>query len=353
MTPVQHSDAVLAQLSGDFDALLAGTPLSELHGKRLFITGGTGFIGLWLLVALRWLNLHGADIDVTLLARHPERFLARYPTFADCRWVHWCTGDIKDYIWPETPFDAIVHAAADTSPQAAATNALFDDIACGTQRVVDHAVARRIQRVLLLSSGAVYGEQPAHVASMSEDFAGLAQPLPANDAYGRGKRRMEAIAMAAYRQHGIEAVIARCFTFSGFGLPGHLAISQFVHDALFRGHLRLTGDGTALRSYQHAADLAVWLLALLGRGQSGLAYNVGSPHGLPLLDVANRIRDLLAPGGEIELLGQGASAPRQRYIPDTRRAEKLLGVNCRTSLEEAIRRMAEAIRVDRQTRPSG
>jgi nucleoside-diphosphate-sugar epimerase len=183
---------------------------------------------------------------------------------------------------------------------------------------------------------------------MAEDFPGQALALAPDDHYGRGKRAMETYARETAAGRNIELVIARCFSFVGFGLPGHLVISQFIADALAHDSLRINGDGQAVRSYLHAADLAVWLLALLARGQAGQVYNVGSPDPLSLLEVASLVRDTLAPASRIEVLNRVAAAPRQRYVPDTQHIEQKLRVNCWTPLESAIRNMAIAQRLEQQ-----
>lgn len=342
MTIAARHRALFEHLQGDFERILPGFPLPELSGRHIFVTGGTGFVGYWLLHTIHWLNERGAKIQLTLLSRNPATFLKRHPEFRMQPWLQWVQGDIKDYSWPAGPFDAFIHGAADTSPAAARSPRLFDDIALGTQHVTAHAAAIGARRVLLVSSGAVYGEQPMALPALPENFAGLDLPLGDDDAYGRGKRAMEACALKAAESRGIEVILARCFSFVGFGLPGHLAISQFIDDALHREQLSITGDGRAVRSYLHAADLAVWLLALLGRGRSGEAYNVGSPSSLSLLETATLVRDTLAPAVQIKILNRSTNAPRQCYVPDTRRIEQELQVNCWTSLECAIRSMAKA-----------
>ena len=172
---------------------------------------------------------------------------------------------------------------------------------------------------------------------MAEDIPVQDIVLVPDDYYGRGKQAMESYAREAAAGGNIELVIARCFSFVGFGLPGHLAISQFIADALAHDDLHINGDGRAVRSYLHAADLAVWLLALLGRGQTGQTYNIGSPDPLSLLEVASLVRSTLAPASHIKVLNRAAAAPRQRYVPDTRRIQQELRVDCWTPLESAIR----------------
>lgn len=349
MTANPHREALFTHLLQDFDRILTAFPLPELTGQRVFVTGGSGFIGFWLLLACHWLNERGAGIRLTLLSRNPDVFLAKHPEFRARPWLEWVRGDIKNYRWPAGSFDCFIHAAADTSPLAAKSPQLFDDIVIGTQHVMEHAAAASAGRLLLISSGAIYGEQPETLPHMAEDFPSQTLALAPEDYYGRGKRAMESDARDAATNKNIEMVIARCFSFVGFGLPGHLAISQFIADALAHDSLRINGDGRVVRSYLHAADLAVWLLALLGRGQAGQAYNIGSPDPLSLLEVANLVRDTLSPTSRIEVLNrQGNAAPRQRYVPDIRRIEQQLRVNCWTPLENAIHSMAVAQQLEQQ-----
>lgn len=343
-----HHEALLAHLLQDFDRILPAFPLPELAGQRIFVTGGSGFIGFWLLLACHWLNERGAGIHLTLLSRNPDAFREKHPEFATRNWLEWVRGDVKSYRWPAGRFDQFIHAAADTSPLAAKSPQLFDDIVIGTQHVIEHAATASTRRLLLLSSGAIYGEQPETLPCMAEDFSGQARQLTADDHYGRGKQMMEHQAREAIAGKNIEMVIARCFSFVGFGQPGHLAISQFISDALKHDNLRINSDGRVVRSYLYAADLAVWLLALLSRGQAGRTYNVGSPAPLTLHEVASLVRDTLAPTSGIEVLNRVSTAPRQRYVPDSRRIEQDLRVSCWTPLTSAIRSTAAALTLEKQ-----
>ena len=343
MQPPRHT--IFETACSDLGVLLERTPLQELRGIRIFATGCTGFFGYWLLAALECLNRQGQAIELVALSRNPQTFLDRHPEFRGLPWLSFVTGDVTNFRLPDSRFDAVIHGATDSSPQAAANpSLLLASMIDGTRRVLDSiANAGGCRHFLLLSSGAVYGDQPASTPALKED-AGLAgDPLRPGNAYGEGKRIMEMLCACRAGTDLPAPVVARCFAFLGPHLPNHLAPAQFLRDALAGGPIVLRGDGSPLRSYLYAADLAVWLLALLARGRAGRAYNVGGADAISLAELARTIRDTVAPDAAVEILGTDSGAPRNRYLPDTRRAHDELGLEARTSLPQAIVRMAEAV----------
>ncbi|MCK9379676.1 MAG: NAD(P)-dependent oxidoreductase [Sulfuritalea sp.] len=328
----------------DLDVLLDQHPLPELAGIRLFATGCTGFFGYWLLAALECLNRQGQPIEVVALSRDPQVFVDRHPEFRGRPWLSFVQGDVANFQMPGGQFEAVIHGATDSSPRAAANPAaLLSSMIDGTRRVLDVLADAGCRRFLLLSSGAVYGDQPASISALKEDDGLAGDSLNPSNAYGEGKRIMEMLCACRADKDVPAAVVARCFAFLGPHLPSHLAPAQFLRDALACGPIVLRGDGSPLRSYLYAADLALWLLTLLARGNPGRAYNIGGAEAISLTELARVIRDTVAPGARIDILGSDSGAPRQRYLPDTRRAREDLGLEAWTPLPQAIIRMAEAI----------
>ena len=314
-------------------------------GSRLFITGGTGFIGRWLLALLARARARiGLDITATALTRDPAAFRARHPDFARQAWLTVIEGDVRDFHFPRGPFTHVIHAATDTSAAADRHRSeQFATIVDGTRRALALARESGARRFLFLSSGAVYGRQPADVDRLSETFGGAPDPLDPRAVYGEAKRAAEMLCAIAAESGEMEPVAARIFAAVGPGLPldGHFAIGNFIRDALAGGDIRVSGDGTALRSYIHAPDMAAWLMTLLCHGRSGAAYNVGSDEAISIADLARRVRDALAPHARVVVEGRAEpNALRSRYIPSIDRARDELGLACWTPLDDAIRATA-------------
>jgi dTDP-glucose 4,6-dehydratase len=318
--------------------------LHEL-GARVFLTGGTGFFGVWLVAALAHARRRlGIDIALTVLSRDPEAARRRFGAILDAPTIELIRGDIRTFEFPSGTFTHVVHGATAASAflNASQPREMFDVIVDGTRRALELATASGCTRFLLISSGAVYGPQPTSVTHVREDYAGGPSPLDARSAYAEGKRAAELLATMWASEHAGRAVVsARAFAFVAPYLPLdiHFAIGNFIRDALAAGPIRILGDGTPYRSYMYGTDLAVWLWTMLGRGQGGAAYNVGSEDGRPLRAIAERVA--LATGAELHVAREPTPerlASPERYVPDTSRAREQLGLSVRVNLDDAIRR---------------
>jgi dTDP-glucose 4,6-dehydratase len=184
---------------------------------------------------------------------------------------------------------------------------------------------------------------------LAEDWPGSPDVLAPDNAYALAKRAAEHLCMLYQQSYGIEVVIARCFAFVGRDLPldVHFAIGNFIRDALGGESIRVSGDGTPIRTFLDQEDLAHWLLTMLERGKNGEAYNVGSDEIITIGALAHLVRDLLAPGKRVHVLGEsGGSRGRNRYVPDVTKAREGLGLTVRIPLAEAIRRAAAPRRAE-------
>jgi dTDP-glucose 4,6-dehydratase len=329
------------------EALVRAQPvLAELNGASVFLTGGTGFFGRWLLALLAHARGRlGIELRLTLLSRSPDVFSRAYPELASPDWVKLVAGDIRSFSFPEGRFTHVIHAATDTSQVADRdAMALVASIVDGTRRVLDFAAGSGVRRLLYVSSGAIYGAQPADLPAIPESYPGACGPLDPGSAYGRAKRLAEQLCTVAAAESGLEIVIARAFAFVGPHLPldGHFAIGNFIGQAVRGDTIEVASDGTALRSYLYAGDLAAWLLTLLVRGVPGAAYNVGSDQTISIGELAGMVASIVRTARGVLVRGrQQADGGRNRYVPSISKARAELGLDVWTPLEAAIRRTAD------------
>ena len=330
----------------DLDHILNHTShlWKEVQGQSIFLTGGTGFFGCWLLESFAWANdqLH-LSAKATVLSRSPEAFAAKAPHIANHPAVRLIQGDVRTFDYPAGEFPFVIHAATEASAKLNQENPLlmFETVVEGTHRTLEFARTHGTRQFLLTSSGAVYGKQPPEMTHIPEDYLGAPDTMDPNAAYGEGKRAAEMLCRLYAHRFGLEPKIARCFAFVGPHLPldAHYAIGNFIRDALRDGPIRVNGDGSPLRSYLYAADLTVWLWTILLKGQPCRPYNVGSDRSINIADLARLVRQVANPGLDISVARKAdPSQPLQRYVPSTDRARNELKLEIRFPLEEAIRK---------------
>jgi dTDP-glucose 4,6-dehydratase len=200
----------------------------DLRGGQLFVTGGTGFFGRWMLESLL-----RADDDlqlgtsVTVLARDPRRFAEAAPHIAEHAAVRLHAGDVVSFEFPEAGCTHVLHMATEAGPKMSPA-ASFRTAVAGTERVLAFASAQGARKLLLTSSGAVYGPQPPDLERLPEDYLGAPRPEDASAGYGHGKRAAEYLCSVAAADTSLEAKIARCFAFVGPWAPESAVRQSFT-----------------------------------------------------------------------------------------------------------------------------
>jgi nucleoside-diphosphate-sugar epimerase len=335
-------------LAHDLDHVLTKTAglWDELRGARVFMTGGTGFFGCWLLETLLWANDRlNLGASVVVLTRDGGAFGRKAPHLAAHEAVTIHEGDVRTFHFAAGPFSHVVHAGTDTNPPRTPSDRLgvFDSIVGGTRRTLDFARQSGARRFLLTSTGAVYGRQPAGIPHITEDYAG--GPDPANPAHaGAEAKRAAEMLCALHADAHFTPTIARCFAFVGPYLPldSHLAAGNFVRDALRGGPIQVLGDGTACRSYLYAADLAIWLWTILLRGQAARPYNVGSEEAISIAGLARAVARRCTPAPAVRIAATPEpGAAVDRYVPGTARARTELGLAMTVDLDDALTRTVD------------
>ena len=279
----------------DLEEVAARVETSGLRGKTIVITGGTGFVGRWMVETFAYLNqAHRLDARMLVVSRNPKPPMIGWDAL------------------PER-FDLVIHGATPSADELArGDSSLVDDTVALTRTMLDAAEHAGAQRFLYLSSGAVY--------------------LPPSP-YGETKHRSERLCA----ESPLQTIIARAFAFIGPYIPldGKFAAGNFLKNALDRTPIDVRGDGTPLRSYMYMSELAIWLWTLLLRGNG--TYDVGSEDAVSIAELAREAGKLA--DVPVTIHGRAvAGKPPERYVPSTDRARNELGLQQTISWQTALRK---------------
>ena len=300
---------------------------------KFLVTGGAGFLGSAL--ANRLVN-DGHEVHVIddLSAGDPARLDPK---------VLFSRGDVNDRpkLWTLLQgVQCVYHLAARVSVAESvlypreynATNV------GGTVSVMEAMRDVGVRRVVLASSGAVYGEnqtQPLH-----EDLA----PDPASP-YAVSKLAAESYVRTIGKLWGIETVILRVFNAYGPGQPLPAAhppvIPRFLKRALGGGSVVVAGDGSQTRDYVYIADVVSALAAAaFTDGIDRQVINVGSGVETSGHELVKAISAVI--GKPVDVIHNPLeSGGVSRMMADLTRAEALLNYRPRVSLADGLRRMVE------------
>ena len=336
----------IALVTADAEAVLDGRIgwFDALRGEHLYISGGTGILGTWLLELIKVLNeSHGFCIKVTAYSRRARDFAARWPHLGRVEGFRFEEGDVRYFT--EFPSDVryIIHAAALTDRRLLASqpSSVGEVNGVGTLRILRAAnLLEDVRKFVLLSSGLVYGTQPWDMPRVDESFAGSLRCNDVGAVYAESKRFAEVAAQSAISETKLPVVTLRPFAFVGpyqsLQLPW--AVTDFIRDSFTGGPIRIMGDGATVRSLMYASDFAFCVLAALAQGKPHEIYNIGSPEPIDLLTLAKMITGSFTPAPEIRTgLGQSGH-DHTKLVPDIQKAQKDLGLEVTVSLKDAIQK---------------
>lgn len=311
----------------------------QLHNQNIFLTGGTGFFGIWIIELFLLANKSfELNANLYVLSRNPERFFNLHPRFKNEKSLHVVIGDIKTF---ETPanvnFGYVIHGATEVhQPDLQKQISSIEDSLVGSKRILDLCENQNVKNLLYISSGAVYGKAPAG-EKFDEKYRGTPDIASRGFAYAEAKRISEWLCLNATGKTSVS--LARCFAFAGpyLDLNSAFAVTHFIKNILDRKPIVIEGDGKAVRSYMYAADLAFWLWTLLLAGQNKQIYNVGSDQEITILELAQKLTEISGADLKVEVKNQHAvKGVDDRYVPNVNKAKSDLHLDLHFNLDETL-----------------
>ena len=297
---------------------------------RAVVTGGAGFIGSHL--CERLLHEHHDVVCV-------DNFLTSSPDNVEhlmgdrhFQLNHW---DITRGLDMPGPVDAVFHLASPASP-ADYLKLPLETLrvgSAGAWHSLDLAAAKGA-RFLLASTSESYGDPLVH--PQPESYWGHVNPVGPRSVYDEAKRFGEALTMAYRRTRGVDAKIVRIFNTFGPRMRADdgRAIPTFIGQALRGEPITVTGDGSQTRSLCYVDDLVDGLLRMLASDHGG-PVNLGNPHEVSMLELAQWIGKLTKATSEITLIPRPQDDPERRR-PDISLARELLDWEPMTPVERGL-----------------
>jgi UDP-glucose 4-epimerase len=292
----------------------------ELRGRRVLITGGSGFVGRHVVAQL---TRHGALVRVVDLKAHPDQS------------VDLVQGDITDRAVLERAFeggiDAVVHLAAVTSvlrslehPQLTyATNV------AGTSEVLEAARAAGVGALAFASTNAVTG--PMEGSAISETA-----PLRPLTPYGATKAAAEMLMSAYTSSYGIRCASLRLTNVYGPGMQAKDSIvARLMRAIRLKGTFEIYGDGRQVRDYVHVEDVAAAVQLAITHAEWQGPMVIGTGRSLSVLAVIDEVRR--TSGAQLEVLhGPAKPGEMPAVVVDPSRA-RAAGWSPRYDFREGLR----------------
>lgn len=348
-----HSSQINRIILEDVEEIVSNAPVdwNIFSGKRVLITGASGFLPSYLVESLLYLNrTRRLDIQITALVRNRENYEKRFAHHLDNPKLTVLVQDVSRPISLALPHHFIIHAASQASPKYYGVDPVgtLSANVLGTLQLLELARSHPVISFMYVSSGEVYGETKS--VPTKESDCGFIDPTSVRSCYAESKRMGENMCVSWHHQFGVPAKIVRPFHTYGPGmrLDDGRVYADFVADVINGRQIILKSDGLATRAFCYLADAVAGFWTVLLRGENARAYNIGNPDGeISIRDLAKLVASLF-PEKHVTVAFRARqhdekylASPISRACPDITLARGL-GWNPKTSLQDGFRRTIES-----------
>ena len=340
-------------ISYDVEQLIlrSAVKVESFRGKTILVTGGTGFFGIWMLLA--WLRIKQTlndEMRIIVISRSPENFIQTYKQYAQLKNVEYIKSDITKFKLNQTKVNYLIHMAATNAietfggvDQLSKLEMLYE----GTKNVLEQC-GDSLEKVLYTSSGVAYGINK-NVLMQENDHTGP-DTLQLGSSLSLGKLVAEYLITYYAEKNNFSYSIARCFAFAGQYLPLdlHYAFGNFVDSALNREKIIVRGSGEDIRSYLYVGDAVGWLIRLLAAPDNQI-YNVGSENAISIKSLAEKIAQKSGKNTEVQVQGittNEGNFLRSSYLPSNSKIKTNYdGISEWTTIDEIINKMLSPLNI--------
>ncbi|MDO8518323.1 MAG: NAD-dependent epimerase/dehydratase family protein [bacterium] len=329
-----------------------GEEAHKLSGKTVLISGGSGFLGKYLIGALCYLN------DTTL--QKPCRIISVDNFITGSPHAHFSYkgrddvlevwGDVSQPLPVREDVNYIIHAAGLASPVYYKKYPLetIESAVSGIKNLLELGRKQKnLEGFLFFSSSEIYGDPDESAVPTPETYHGYVSSVGPRACYDESKRLGETIATIYFEQFGMPTTIVRPFNVFGPGM-GHAdrrVLPMFAYKALNKQPIPVHGDGHQTRTFCYITDAATGFLKVMLRGKPGGVYNIGSEENeISMKNLAELFIKLEGNSATYQLIPYPSNYPGgepQRRCPDIRKARADLAFVPQVNLENGLKRFIE------------
>jgi CDP-glucose 4,6-dehydratase len=304
--------------------------------KNVLITGCTGLLGSWLTDALiaKKANIIGLVRDSV-----PKSRLFQSKSIHKIVTVR---GDVENYfllerIINEYEIDTVFHLAAQTIVTIANRNPIstFKSNIEGTWNILEACrKSSLVSRIVVASSDKAYGDQP--ILPYDEKT-----PLEGRHPYDVSKSCADLICRTYFETYNLPVCVTRCGNFYGGGDLNYNRIIPGTIQSIFH-HKRpvIRSDGSPLRDYFYIRDgVDAYILVaeqMENKSIHGEAFNFSTEHPNSVLDIVQKIIDIMGSDLKPELLNQSTNEIQDQYL-SAKKAKKMLNWKSKYTLDNGLK----------------
>lgn len=304
--------------------------VAKLRNSKIIISGGSGFIGKWLIGSL--LNINNnfkLNLKIDIISRNSKRFEKNYPFLKKEKCINLININLcKVSLDTKKRYDYFFHLANDSNSKyySDLNFQLYNNLQI-TRNIIKFCENNVSKKIFFCSSGA------------ADNILKIKKGLNFDNSYGIAKLFSEQMFLEN-KKISKKIVIGRLFTFCGPLMPlkTHFAFNNFLNDVLEKNNIKLEGSGETIRSYMYASILTVCILNLtFGKKYSHNIYDIGSTKKISILNLAKKIVLASKSSNKIIIKNKIKKELKDIYLPK-KNICRLLKLDLKITLDEAIKK---------------
>lgn len=321
--------------------------VSYLEGKTLLISGGSGFLGTYIVGVIKFLNAKFFHNPCRVIS--VDNFITgsqiNLVENGEDKNVIFINTDVTKPLFIKEKVDFIIHAAGIASPVYYQNFPLetIDVAVSGTRNLLEYARTNdKLKSFLFTSSSEIYGDPSPEFIPTPETYKGNVSSLGPRSCYDESKRLAETICMTYFRKYQVPIKIVRPFNIFGPGMKSndYRVIPNFITQGLKGDTLTVHDKGVQTRTFCYITDAVTAILKVLLSNKNGEVFNIGNDaNEISMLNLAKTMAPIFHSEIRIELVNYPDTYPADepsRRCPDIAKIRKMFKFEPQVDLETGL-----------------